>query len=115
MQRLRMYTSGVKLPGLGSIKDKILRGFMEHETLRRLKSEQINWTIAALAAGPENKKILKELWDELVALEIGGESSQKTRKIAEDDEVRWLAEYEAMKSRNVKLVSTNGKLSVEGL
>lgn len=110
-----MYVSGVKLPGLGSIKDKILRGFMEHETLRRLKSEQINWTIAALAAGTENKRILKELWDELVALEIGGEVQQKARSVKEDDEVRWLKEYEAMKSRNVKLISKNGQLSVEGL
>lgn len=110
-----MFMSGVKLPGLGSIKDKILRGFMEHETLRRLKSEQINWTIAAITAGSENKRILRELWDELVALEIGGEVQQKTKNVKEEDEIRWLKEYEAMKSRDVKLVSTNGQLSVEGL
>jgi hypothetical protein len=88
---------------------------MEHETLRRLKSEQINWTIAAIAAGPENKRVLKELWEELVALEIGGEVQKKAGPSREEDEMRWLKEYEAMKSRNVKLVSTNGILSVEGL
>jgi hypothetical protein len=107
--------SGIKVPGLGSVKDKILRRFMDHETRRKLKSEQINWTIATMAAGEENRRVMKELWEELVALELGGEEPPKHRPTKDEDEERWLKEYEAMKSREVRLVRKNEKLSVEGL
>ena len=33
----------------------------------------------------------------------------------DEDEVRWLKEYEAMKQREVKLVRKDGQLSVQGL
>lgn len=107
--------SGLEVPGLGSVKDKVLRRFMDHETRRKLKSEQINWTIAYIAAGPENKETLKKLWSELVDLEFGGEELISAKKIADDDEARWIREYEAMKSKDVRLVSKNGQLSVQGL
>lgn len=107
--------SGLEVPGLGSVKDRVLRRFMNHEVRRKLKAEQINWTIAYIAAGPENKDTLKKLWDELVDLELGGEIPITARAAVKDDEVRWLQEYEAMKSRDVKLIRQDGKLSVQGL
>lgn len=107
--------SGVELPSLGSVKDKVLRRFMDHEIRRRLKSEQMTWTIAYLAAGEENKETLKKLWTELVEVEFGGEVPVEPAKHKDADEVRWLKEYEAMKSREVKLVRKDGVLSVQGL
>lgn len=110
-----MYMSGLEVPGLGSVKDRVLRRFMDHEVRRRLKSEQITWTIAYLAAGEENKDTLKKLWSELVDLEFGGEVPVKPVLDEDSDEVRWLKEYEAMKTRDVRLVRKDGKLSVQGL
>jgi len=110
-----MYMSGVEVPGLGSVKDRVLRRFMDHETRRRLKSEQINWTIAYIAAGEDNKATLKKLWEELVDLEFGGEVPIKAPVPVDDDEVRWLKEYEAMKTKDVRLVRKDGQLSVQGL
>ena len=107
--------SGVEVPGLGSVKDRVLRRFMDHETRRRLKSDQINWTIAYIAAGPENKETLKKLWSELVDLEFGGEVPMVAKAPVDEDEIRWLKEYEAMKQREVKLVRKDGQLSVQGL
>lgn len=107
--------SGIEVPGLGSVKDRMLRRFMDHEIRRKLKAEQINWTIAYLAAGEENKDTLKKLWAELVDLEFGGEVPFTPIKPEDADEVRWLKEYEAMKSRDVRLVRKDGVLSVEGL
>lgn len=109
--------SGVSVPGLGSVKDKLYRRFMDHETKRRLKSEQMTWTIAYLAAGESNKDTLLKIWKDLVALEFGGEDGGGFREsgVDESTEDRWLKEYEAMKTRDVKLVRKNGSLSVEGL
>ncbi len=107
--------SGLEVPGLGSVKDRVLRRFMDHETRRKLKTEQINWTIAYIAAGEENKDTLKKLWAELVDLEFGGEVPMESIKPKDADEVRWLKEYEAMKSREVRLVRKDGVLSVQGL
>lgn len=110
-----MYMSGREVPGLGSVKDRVLRRFMDHETRRRLKAEQINWTIAYLAAGEENKDTLKKLWAELVDLEFGGEVPMKAHVPEDEDEVRWLKEYEVMKTKDVRLVRKDGVLSVQGL
>lgn len=107
--------SGLEVPGLGSVKDRVLRRFMDHEIRRKLKSEQITWTIAYLAAGDENKDTLKKLWAELVDLEFGGEVPMKPIQPEDADEVRWLKEYEAMKARDVRLVRKDGVLSVQGL
>lgn len=68
-----------------------------------------------MSAGKENAKVLTEMWEELVALEIYGETPEEPRKAKDDVEKRWLEEYEAMKNRNVKLVRTGGKLHIEGL
>lgn len=110
-----MYMSGIELPSLGSTRDKVLRKFMDYETRRRLKSEQVNWTIAYITAGKENQQILKDLWDELVDLEFGEGSILEAKPKQDELEKRWLAEYEAMKQRDVRLVRTGGKLSVTGL
>lgn len=88
---------------------------MDYEVRRRLKAEQINWTIAYIAAGKENQQILKDLWAELVDLEYGEGSTLNTKEKMADESVMWLREYEAMKKRDVKLVRKNGTLSVEGL
>lgn len=110
-----MYLSGISVPGLGSVKDRVLRRFMDHETKRRLKSEQMTWTIAYLAAGEENKETLRNIWSELVDLEFGGEVVVKEPLAKDADEVRWLKEYEAMKTKNVRLVRKGKVLTVEGL
>lgn len=107
--------SGLEVPGLGSVKDRVLRRFMDHETRRRLKAEQMTWTIAYLTAGESNKETLKKLWSELVDLEFGGEVPVKSVPVKDEDEARWLQEYEAMKTKDVKLVRKDGVLSVHGL
>ncbi len=103
------------MPNLGSVKDRVFRKFMTHESKRKLKETQINWTIAYFAAGEGNKATLKKLWGELVDLELGGEILSEGRAPEQEDEARWMQEYEMMKTKEVKLVRKDKKLFLEGL
>lgn len=109
-----MYTSGVEVPPLGSYKDRVLRKFMDLETQRKLKAEQLNLAVALLSCSTEKaKKSVTSIWKDLVSLEFGVYDQEVDMKSSTDK--AWIEEFERMKANQIRLVRKNGSLVVEGL
>lgn len=106
--------SGVEVPTLGSSKDRTLRKFMTLESKRKLKSDELNLAVALLnCSDKESQNRILKVWKELAELEYGvGYELLDERKIQEKD---WMEAYERMKKMEVKLVRTDGGLTVQGL
>lgn len=88
---------------------------MDYETKRRLKGDQLTLAIAMLNCSNESAKdAVKGIWKDLLELEYGLPISD-TAEVEEDTAKRWLAEYEWMKSKEVKLTRSARGLAVTGL
>lgn len=117
MQRLRLYTSGVKVPKLGSYKDSVLRQFMLMESKKNINLNQIQAYIA-MAAGDSKQwqANIKKIWSSYIALELGMEVEDE-EKATLNSEKEMMSQYEAVRKLRPKLIvdRKNGKLIVTGL
>lgn len=110
-----MFTSGVPLSPLGSLKDRVLRDFMFKESRKSLKYQELQLAIALLNTTDDKaRNAIQSIWKDLVRLELGFDVDIQ---VSEDKpESAWIAEYEHMKSMNVQIArKKGGGLEVTGL
>lgn len=113
-----MHFSGVKLPPLGSIKDRIYREFALRESKLSLKKQEMQFIIASLNCTEDaNRTIIRAVWDDIANLELGFEMADTSSKLVEEH--NWQNEYAAVKKLKVQITSKgsgpNGALVVTGL
>ena len=109
---MRLYTSGVKVPKLYSIQDRVLRQFQILETRKNL---QLGKIISQAAIGTGNRErdwfnSINSTWNDYVNLECGVMSEIKNR---EEDMVK---EYERYRHLRPKMFfGKDGSLQVTGV
>lgn len=106
--------SGVEVPPLGSFKDKTLREFMTLESRRKLKSEELNLSIALLNCADKNASdTVNKIWKQLTELEFGVGSEVLEEK--DNQEKVWQEMYAHMQKMDVRLARSGDGLAVQGL
>lgn len=120
MQRMKLHLSGVKLPKLGTVKDRIYRDYLVKEAqLEAKKTEMVmlmaltNPTIQDPAKHREWASAIKEIWTQYLSLLLNVEMPEHTKK-----EVEMLEYYQSvMKHSKLKLFKDKktGKLQVSGI
>lgn len=119
MQRMKLHLSGVKLPKLGSIQDRIYRDYLVKEAqLEAKKTEMVmlmtltNPTIQDPAKYREWSGSIKGLWTQYLSMLLNVELPEHTKK-----EVEMLEYYQnTMKHAKLKLSKDKaGKLKLSGL
>lgn len=110
--------SGVKLPALGSLKDRVLRDYQLHESRKKMKQQELQLCIALLNAGDEStKRALLAIWQDIAKLEYGVDADREDTSFLRDEAMRM--EFENVRKLKVRLERTGaGKdagLQVTGL
>lgn len=108
---MRLYTSGVKVPKLYSIQDRVLRQYQMLETRKNLQHAKL-LTQVAIGTGAGDKdwfNNINSIWSEFVNLECGSISEVKDR----ENEMR--KEYEKYRYLKPKITMGKNGLEVTGL
>jgi hypothetical protein len=106
---MRLYTSGIKVPPLGSIEDRVIRKFMTKESERDTKKIQF-MALLAVQSLPEKDDRVKKLWKEYLSLEYGVILPEHTEK--EDAMIDFYANV--VSKMKPQLTMNNGKVVVSG-
>ena len=115
---MRLYLSGVKVPKLGTLQDRVIRAHMITESQKESKKTQLLALLVANsipfddqnAAENWNTKI-KRLWNSYLSLEYGLELPEHTEK-----EMAMMEYYQNhIKGLKAQLVMKDGKPTVIGL
>lgn len=115
---MRLHLSGVKLPRLGSLKDRIMRAHLTRESEKETKKTQLLALLVTNSVDFDNQQSasvwegkIKSLWNRYLALEYGIELSVEKEK-----ELEMLEYYqEFVKNLRPKLHIEGGKAVVSGL
>jgi hypothetical protein len=110
---MRLYTSGVKVPLLGSFQDNMLRKFLMQEAHREIQKTGflVNMALASVS-DPEQARQLRSNWSAYINMELGipaGETDSAKLEAA------MMQEYEKVRKLKPRLINRDGKLSVTGL
>lgn len=101
MQRLDLYTSGVKVPKLGSSLDILSRAFLTKRTNKEVSFAKLVAYAAASNSDGKAKEDITHIWSEYLDQAYYQESTLKK------NEAHMLAEYEKVK--DLKLTATVSK------
>ena len=119
MQRMKLHLSGVKMPKLGSMQDRVYREYLTREVeLEAKKGELIMLqTLTNPSFDDPSKRrewgsTVKRIWNQYLSLLLNVEWEEKTEK-----EIQMMEYYETvMKNSKLKLSrSKDGGLSVSGV
>lgn len=115
---MKLYTTGVKVPKLGSLHDRMIQSYFLKESEKEIKKTQL-LTFLAMNTIPATTKEgiqeyegkIKKAWVKYLELEYGVKLPEKTEK-----EII-LAEYyeKVVKRMKPKLIRKKGRLIVQGL
>jgi hypothetical protein len=107
---MRLYTSGVKPPKLGTVQDKVIRQFMTSESDKETKKVQILALLAVQTLPAEDDRV-KKIWKSYLGLEYGIEIPEHT-----DHEKKMMDYYDrVVKKLKPSMFMKQGKLIVSGL
>jgi len=67
MHRMRLFTSGVKLPNLGSLKDVAMRKFLIHEEDLQLERDRLQMMTAMIGGVALSSQAARQGWGESVS------------------------------------------------
>ena len=98
MQRMELFTSGVKVPKLGSLQDRMARGYLTHKLNREIAYAKL---LAYTASNTEDEKVSREInniWREYVNVSCFLGENVRAR------EMKMMQEYENIK--DIKLAAT---------
>jgi hypothetical protein len=121
---MRLYTSGIEVPRLGSLKDRILRRFQMEESKKEIKKNSLLAFIAVhsptfedAGKAKEWSKRISTIWTEYSSLELGLEIIENEDDNKEVDSVKamTLAYTEFVKKLSPQLTKENGRVVVKGL
>lgn len=116
MQRLRLYTSGIKPPPLGSSQDVILRKFLALESRKEIEKNRFLLNMAAAVGGGKKEWVEKlgVYWNTYVSLELGVDTSE----IKEEEDFKYqsmLESYERVKKVKLTAVKRGKMIVVDGI
>lgn len=119
MQRMKLHLSGVKLPRLGSLQDRVYREYMFREAKLEAKKAEMFMLMTLTNPDLDNPNqrrewgsTVKDLWSEYLAMLMNVEMPEKTEK-----EVEMLEYYQSVvKKAKLKLFKTrDNRLNVSGV
>ena len=118
MQRMDLHLSGIKVPKLGSVQDRVYRQFLDRKTKKEVTKNKLMALLVANVVPFESNEgrdswssQVRKVWTMYLGLEYGVEIPESS-----EDE-RKLIEYYNTKIKTLKpiLKSEKGRLVVEGL
>jgi hypothetical protein len=119
MQRMKLHLSGVKLPKLGTIQDRVYRDYMVKEAHLEAKKTEMIMLMALTNPDIEdpNKRrewsdTVKSLWTKYLSLLLNVEIPEAT-----EQEMQMMEYYQTVvrKAKLTMYKDKNGKLRVDGL
>jgi len=115
---MRLYTSGVKVPKLGSLQDRVIRQHFNSEAEKETKKVQLLALLAANSVQYSDKEAstkwenkVRAIWNKYLELEYGIEIPEHT-----ENEIKMMEYYNnSIKNLKAKLSIKDGKLTLFGV
>jgi hypothetical protein len=115
---MKLFLTGIKLPKLGSLQDRIIRQHMTSESQKETKKVQFlallainSVSTADVSSTTEWEKKVKNLWTSYLGLEYGVEIPEDN-----DKEIEMMEYYQStVKNLKAQLSMKAGQLTVTGL
>lgn len=106
-----MYLSGIEVPKLGTVRDRVLRQYLTKESELESKKMQFQALIAMMTMPKGGGDRIKKLWKEYLGLEFGVEIPEHS-----DKEIAMHEFYSGVVSKlKPKIGMVDGKLKVYGM